>query len=181
MKHSALNFRKMQPSELMFFLTEKHYPAVQHLIERVNIHVSSAVKVNADIYPALYAVEKEYNKLVVLVQNQIRKNTRILFPFIENILEEKINSADVLSAFEFELNDIHTKHMQMRTFLADLSILSHGFKAESQASEGMKVTLSELHTLEQHLYRQFYLEDILLMPKVARASRRSAKGEKISP
>jgi iron-sulfur cluster repair protein YtfE (RIC family) len=156
----------MSPSQLMHFLTEKHYPSVLHLFERVGMRMPSIVKVNAKQFPSLHLLEEEYRKLDATAGNQIKKNIRILFPFIDNLLEEPIHNSEAISALEFELQDIHDRHMEIRLYLANLSELSHGFNAGLNSSESMKVTFSELHSLEQLLYRQFYLEDVLLMTKV---------------
>jgi iron-sulfur cluster repair protein YtfE (RIC family) len=136
------------------------------LFDTAGLRLSSAVIVNAPEYPFLLLMEKECRKLESLVRNQIRKNVRILFPFIDNVLEENIHNAEVLYALEFEMHEIHDRHMEMRTCLANLSGWSHGFHTGPDCSESMKVVFSELHSLEQHLYRLFYLEDVLLFPQI---------------
>jgi iron-sulfur cluster repair protein YtfE (RIC family) len=166
MKHDVLNFRKMSPSDLMLFLSKKHYPSLTHLFDRLGLRLPSAVRVNGSQHPSLHLLEDEYWKLETIVANQIKKNIRILFPFIDNLLEEPVHNAEGIAALEFELQEIHDRHMEIRLYLANLSELSHGFDAGINSSESMKITFSELHSLEQLLYRQFYLEDVLLMTKV---------------
>jgi iron-sulfur cluster repair protein YtfE (RIC family) len=168
MKHDALNFRNMSPTEIMHFLSWKHFPAIEHLIEQINVHLATTAKVNTSSDLPLRAMENEYRELALLVKNQMRKQGRILFPFIDNVLEDEKNNMDVLSDLEFEMSEVYSSHMQMRNYLANLSALSNGFKPGLNSSETMKVTFSELHSLEQQLYRQFYLEDVLLLPKVSR-------------
>jgi iron-sulfur cluster repair protein YtfE (RIC family) len=167
MKHTAFHFEKMSPVELMGYLSEKHYPIVVNLLEGTEIHLSTAVKTNEIVYPFLPEMEKEFRKLSTLTRRQINKNTRILFPFIDNALEQgKNNCNDLYSVLEIETEELHTQHIKMRTSLANMAALSYGFKPGMGSSETMKVAFSELHTFEQQLYRQFYVEDVLLVPKV---------------
>ncbi len=158
----------MAPSEIIHFLTDKHYPALIQLAEQLNIHLPASVKVNTSAHLPLDEIEKEYRKLVSLVKGQIKKHTRILFPFLDNVLEDGKVPSEVLSDLEIEISEIHTRHMQMRTHLAMLSSLSNNYTPGPNSSESMKVAFAELHSLELQLYRLFYIEDVLLLPKISK-------------
>ena len=166
MKHASYEFETMSPSELMVYLNGRHYPAVNRLMDQIDLHLSAMLRMDAGVHASFFKLNSEYRELSVLVKYHLQRNEEFLFPFIYRTLEEGLDNFKHLDNFEKELTGLHDSHMRMRLLLASLSECSQGYKPEPEATESKYVVYSELHSLEGYLYRQFYLEDVLLVQKV---------------
>jgi len=166
MKHTSYKFETMSPVELMAYLNGRHYPAVERLMDRIDMHMSGLIRSGSEVHPSLFRLDAEYRELSVLVKHHMQRNEDVLFPFIYQTLEEGLANFERMDQLEKEIAFLNSGHIHMRVHLANLSEFSHGFKSETDDGQEIQVLYSELHSLDGHLYRQFYLESILLIQKV---------------
>ncbi|MFI5148159.1 MAG: hypothetical protein ACHQRM_00385 [Bacteroidia bacterium] len=170
MKRAEEHIKKLPPPRLLNYMSERQYPALNKLIDRISAHLEAVIRKEAPVYPFLFEIEKEFMKITVLVRKQINKNTQILFPFIDNAWEEGAKDTEIIHSLELERADLQADHHRIETHLSCVTEIRQRIKPGIRQSSKLKMLLSELTLLDKELHWQFNAEDKLLFPKPSKTS-----------
>lgn len=157
-------------SSLIEYIESTHHAYVREAIPRIGAFLEKLVEVHGARHPELAFTAAAFQRLGAELTQHMRKEERVLFPFIRD-LDEHLKShlcSTLMSPFGSVENPIRMmehEHREAGEELATIRELTGGFVTPADGCTTYRVCMSELEAFERDLHRHVHLENNVLFPK----------------
>ncbi len=160
----------------------RHIVAVHHIytkkaLPEISRHLDTVVRVHGANHSELAAIRQLFTALRQELEPHLGKEERTVFPYIETMDESgRLPSAD-FSGISQPIAMLEREHESAGETFDRISDLSEGYRPPDDACNTYRLTLRELHDLEQDLHVHIAAENYLLFPKAVMLEE-SLRGQK---
>lgn len=157
-------------SSLIEYIESTHHAYVREAIPRIGAFLEKLVEVHGARHPELAFTAAAFQRLGAELMQHMRKEERVLFPFIRD-LDEHLKShlcSTLMSPFGSVENPIRMmehEHREAGEELSTIRELTGGFVTPADGCTTYRVCMSELEAFERDLHRHVHLENNVLFPK----------------
>ena len=157
-------------SSLIEYIESTHHAYVREAIPRIGAFLEKLVEVHGARHPELAFTAAAFQRLGAELMQHMRKEERVLFPFIRD-LDEHLKAhlcSTLMSPFGSVENPIRMmehEHREAGEELATIRELTGGFVTPADGCTTYRVCMSELEAFERDLHRHVHLENNVLFPK----------------
>lgn len=166
---TSIDFNTWEPDLLADYIEKKHHRYVVSKIQEITPYLNKVVKVHGDHNPELKEIEILFHQSANELLQHLQKEEKILFPFIRDMVNAKINGKTIMQAHfgtvENPINMMKHEHENEGERFSKISELSNQYTPPTHACNTYRVTFSLLKEFEDDLHQHIHLENNILFPK----------------
>jgi len=166
----CLNFSDFRADELAGYVCDHHHSFTRRTSKSILNRLDEVLKSDEQAKEEYRHLWKLCDILFNEIENHMRKEETILFPFIRKMVqaEQGIGEKEFPS-FTMVRNPIDLlkkEHRRINLLLQEIRIATHYYKPAEESSAICKLCLSEMFDLDQDIQKHLYLEETVLYPKL---------------
>ncbi len=164
-----IDFNSWELDLLADYIEKTHHRYVVSKIEEIKMYLNKVVRVHGNHNPELYEIDILFNQSAQELSQHLQKEEMILFPFIRNMVQCKIEEKPLLfphfGTVENPIAMMKQEHQNEGTRFEKISELSNQYTPPSHACNTYRVTFALLKEFEDNLHQHIHLENNILFPK----------------
>ncbi len=168
--YQQIDFNELELEELVDYISDKHHAYCKQMLPLINSHLYNVTAAEEIKDAGLISIRKYFTDFSTILDQHLRKEDEILFPFIKNILDAKRNNeGNPLSQVPLMGNPLHILVKEHQKLISLLSIMrndSHNYFAPERSSAALKLCYSELYEFENEFHKHMFIEENILFPKL---------------
>ena len=168
-KYEQIDFSELELDELIDYIVDKHHAYCKQMLPMIGSHlltVTDAEKNN----PGFKSVSNYFPGFIDIVEEHLRKEEQIFFPFLKKTLGAYRNSIkNHLSQFPLIKNPLHIlqiEHEKLVSLLSKMKNDSHNYFIPEKRSAAFNLCYNELYEFEEEFLKHIYIEEKYLFPKI---------------
>lgn len=155
--------------KLAKYIVEKHHTYVRQRIPEIEPFLDKVVRVHGEKHPELKKVQENFQAVKEELLNHMQKEEKVLFPYIEQMMEAKKNNAQLEPPFfgtiKNPINMMEMEHESAGNAFKEIREITNDLTPPDSACNTYRVTFSLLDEFENDLHRHIHLENNVLFPK----------------
>ena len=168
--YQQIDFNELELTELVDYITDKHHAYCKQMLPLIYNHLQTVTSVSEKNDSGFKSICKYFTDFMILIEQHLRKEEHIFFPFIKKILESKQNKESKplsqVPLIEKPLHILQSEHEKLVSLLSKMRNDSHNYFAPEQSSVALKLCYSELYDFEKEFHKHIFMEDKFLFPKI---------------
>lgn len=168
--YQQIDFSELELDELVNYITDKHHAYCKQMLPLIYNHLQTVTTEAEKNDSGFKSVCKYFTDFTTKLEQHLRKEEHIFFPFIKKILDAKRNKeSNPLSQvplIENPLQILQTEHEKLISLLSIMRNDSHNYFAPEKSSAALKLCYSELYDFEKDFHKHIFMEENFLFPKI---------------
>lgn len=164
-----IDFNSWELDLLADYIEKTHHRYVIAKIEEIKPYLNKVVKVHGNHNPELKEIEILFNQSAHELTQHLQKEEMVLFPFIRNMVNSKIEQKPLLiphfGTVENPISMMKNEHQNEGERFEKIAGLSNNYTPPSHACNTYRVTFALLKEFEDNLHQHIHLENNILFPK----------------
>ena len=164
-----IDFNSWELDLLADYIEKTHHRYVIAKIEEIKPYLNKVVKVHGNHNPELKEIEILFNQSAHELTQHLQKEEMVLFPFIRNMVNSKIEKKPLLiphfGTVENPISMMKNEHQNEGERFEKIAGLSNNYTPPSHACNTYRVTFALLKEFEDNLHQHIHLENNILFPK----------------
>lgn len=166
---NSIDFQSWPLDLLASYIEKTHHRYVEQSTPALLQFLNKLCSVHGKNHPELYEINQLFNECASALQQHMHKEERILFPFIETMVNAKAHGKQLENPHFGTVNNpinmmIH-EHEAEGERLAKIADLTSGYNPPADACNTYRVTYAMLEEFEKDLHKHIHLENNILFPK----------------
>lgn len=165
----AAPFAEWEPELLCDYIVNNHHMYVARMIPVLYTHTKKIAAVHGANHPELLTIAEHFETVAIELQQHMKKEEQLLFPFIKTLAAaKKQNGSSVQAPFGSVQNPIRmmeAEHQNAGDELYRIRELSSGYTVPEDGCTTYRITYQELQDFERDLHQHVHLENNILFPK----------------
>jgi regulator of cell morphogenesis and NO signaling len=164
-----IDFDQLDLQDLIHYIKEKEHAYYRQMMPLIQKHLVDVTIEKTKISLGFRAVSDGFSQICPLLDQHLRKEDDILFPYILGQLEGKENDTyneKLIPLIESPIQLLQKEHTAIDKLLAKINKISHNFYTPDSAAPTYKLAYQELREFEKKLARTIKMEDEILFPKI---------------
>lgn len=168
---SFINFNSVPLNDLCEYVTDRFHTEVVNSIALINIQIEKvparACKVD------LIALKSKFSNFQKLLENHLRKESTILFPFVQTLMSSdstKKTTDHRLDMLENSIAILSAEHRSLEQELNAIRSLTGDYRPDC-AGDSSYLCFVSLFDLDVNVRRLIYLEEMVLYKRMLEAAR----------
>lgn len=166
---NSLNFQTWRLDKLCHYIVSKHHSFTYQQMSFISALAEKIVADESHNYPYIRKLSEVFNRMAIDTKIHMRKEERILFPFIEQLVEAAEENVKVSRPFFGTVNNptqiMTVEHEEAAEDMATIRKITNNFRIPSNASKSLVTLYERLKQFEADLKTHVYLENHILFPK----------------
>lgn len=166
---TSIDFNAWELDLLADYIEKTHHRYVVAKIQEITPYLNKVVRVHGDHNPELKEIEILFQQSANELSQHLQKEENILFPFIREMVNAKINGNAIMQAHfgtvENPIQMMKHEHENEGERFSKISELSNQYTPPAHACNTYRVTFSLLKEFEDNLHQHIHLENNILFPK----------------
>jgi regulator of cell morphogenesis and NO signaling len=150
-------------------IEKKHHSYVTEAIPALQQFLDKLCRVHGGNHPELFAIKEEFNAAACELTLHMKKEERILFPFIRKMAAASHNNepyiAPAFDTIENPINMMMAEHDIEGERFRTIAKLSNDYTAPDDGCTTYRVAFSLLKEFEEDLHLHIHLENNILFPR----------------
>jgi regulator of cell morphogenesis and NO signaling len=163
------DFQRMNLAELITYILDKHHVYTREEMDRLEALAAKVVSAHGANHPELLTMRDLLQQLFTELKGHMFKEEQILFPFIVELEQSKLQNRRMpLAPFGTVNNPIRMmmfEHDNAGEILRQLRKLAADYQAPADACVSYQTLFQALEVFEQDLHQHIHLENNILFPK----------------
>lgn len=168
-KNKPIHFNEIALDDLMEYIVSKHHNYVKQALPMLYTHTQKVAQMHSENHPETIEIAYYFAEIKKDLEQHLRKEEYILFPYIKNMVAAKKNinkeSLSLTTLINNPIKVMENEHEKVGTLLASMKKLSKNYTLPSDACTTFQLTYSELKEFEEDLHQHMHLENNILFPK----------------
>lgn len=164
-----IDFNSWELDLLADFIEKTHHRYVVSKIEEIKMYLKKVVIVHGNHNPELKEIELLFNQSAQDLSQHMQNEETILFPFIRNMVNSKIEKKPLLfpqfGTVENPIAMMKNEHQNEGERFEKIAELSNNYTPPSHACNTYRVAFALLREFEENLHQHIHLENNILFPK----------------
>ena len=164
-----IDFNSWELDLLADYIEKTHHRYVVAKIEEIKPYLNKVVRVHGNHNPELKEIEILFNQSAHELTHHLQKEEIVLFPFIRNMVNSKIEQKPLLlphfGTVENPISMMKEEHQNEGERFEKIAELSNNYTPPSHACNTYRVTFALLKEFEDNLHQHIHLENNILFPK----------------
>lgn len=169
---AAGTFTAMEPDVLCNHIVETHHAYVTKMIPVLYAHTQKVAAVHGANHPEVIAIAKHFETVAIELQQHMKKEEQMLFPFIKALhAAVKKNEPVIHAPFGTVQNPIRmmeAEHQNAGDEMFEIRSLSNNYTPPTDGCTTYRITYQELQDFERDLHQHVHLENNILFPAAIR-------------
>ena len=161
-------YASMGLKELIDHIVAKHHAFVRQMIPVISAHTQKVKKVHGAHHPEVVRIADRFEAVAADLQQHLRKEEQILFPYILSLEQaKKTGQGAILAPFGTVQNPIRMmeqEHQSAGDEMYEIRSLSKRYTPPDDACTTFRVSYQELEEFEKDLHQHVHLENNMLFP-----------------
>lgn len=166
---NTLNFETWKLDRLCQYIVSKHHSFTYQQMSFISALTEKIVAEESHIYPFIYKLSQVFDRMAIDTKKHMRKEERILFPFIEQLVEAAEENVKISRPFFGTVNNptqvMTIEHEEAAEDMATIRKITDNYRIPSNASSSLIALYEKLEQFEADLKIHVYLENDILFPK----------------
>lgn len=166
--NNAQDYKSWPLDLLADYIEKKHHRYVEAKLPEIKTYLDKICQVHGNNHKELFEIQKLYNESCGELTVHIKKEERILFPYIREIIVSKEKSKKLDSPqFGSIINPIRmlmVEHNNEGEKFRKIEVLSDNYTIPEDGCNTYKVTLLLLKEFQEDLHMHIHLENNILFP-----------------
>jgi regulator of cell morphogenesis and NO signaling len=166
---SQTPFTEWEPDALCDYIVENHHSYVARMIPVLYTHTKKIAAVHGANHPELLAIAQHFETVAMELQQHMKKEELLLFPFIKELHAAKKQNASIVSApfgsVQNPIRMMEAEHQNAGDEMYSIRSLSNGYTVPADGCTTYRITYQELQDFERDLHQHVHLENNILFPK----------------
>jgi regulator of cell morphogenesis and NO signaling len=162
-------YAEWEPDVLCDYIVSNHHSYVTTMIPVLYTHTKKIAAVHGENHPELLTIAEHFETVAIELQQHMKKEEHLLFPFIRTLAAAKRqNSSAVPAPFGSVKNPIRMmekEHQNAGDEMYSIRSLSSGYTVPADGCTTYRITYQELQDFENDLHQHVHLENNILFPK----------------
>ena len=162
-------FAEWEPDILCDYIVQNHHAYVAKMIPLLYMHTRKIAAVHGANHPELLSIAEHFEAVALELQQHMKKEEQMLFPFIKTTYAaKKHNESAVHAPFGSVQNPIRmmeAEHQNAGDEMYSIRSLSNGYTVPADGCTTYRITYQELQDFERDLHEHVHLENNILFPK----------------
>jgi len=162
-------FSEWEPDVLCDYIVNNHHSYVMKMIPVLYTHTKKIAAVHGANHPELLKIADHFETVAIELQQHMKKEEQMLFPFIKKLyVSKKHNTSTVQAPFGSVQNPIRMmeeEHQNAGDEMYSIRSLSNGYTVPADGCTTYRITYQELQDFEHDLHQHVHLENNILFPK----------------
>lgn len=163
------DFQAMTLVELISYILDKHHVYTKEEMDRLEPLAAKVVGAHGANHPELLTIRDLLQQLCTELRGHMFKEEQILFPFIVELEQSKMQSRPApfapFGTVDNPIRMMMLEHDKAGEILRELRKLSADYKTPADACVSYQTFYQALEAFEQDLHQHIHLENNLLFPK----------------
>ena len=163
------NYQSWPPDLLAAYIEQIHHVYVRKKIIEIKPYLSKITAVHGDVHPQLHEVKQLFEESAYDLEQHMKKEERILFPFIKKMVKMKTENVQAekysFSSVENPIAMMHEEHDTEGERFRKIAALTNNYTVPSDGCNTYRVTLALLKEFEDDLHLHIHLENNILFPQ----------------
>ena len=169
---SGIRFAEWEPDFLINYIVQNHHAYVTKMTPILYTHTQKIAAMHGSNHPEVIQIAKHFETVAVEMQQHMKKEEEVLFPFINALFTaKKTNRFDLIPQFGSVQNPIRMmelEHQHAGDEMFAIRSLSNYYSLPEDACTTYRVTYQELQDFEVDLHRHVHLENNILFPNAVK-------------
>ncbi|SMO47948.1 iron-sulfur cluster repair di-iron protein [Fodinibius sediminis] len=169
------NYNQWSLDFLIDYIVNNHHKFTRNKLPEIAAYAHKVAKVHGQRHPELLQINQEFSIMHSEILNHLEKEERILFPYINKLLEakEKGTKADIdnFGMAADPISMMEEEHDEAGASMAKIRRLSNNFTPPEDACATYRVLFENLAGFEKDLHKHVHLENNILFPKALELER----------
>ncbi len=161
-------FAEMTPDVLCNYIVNTHHAYVTRMIPVLYVHTQKVAAVHGANHPEVIEIAKHFQAVAVEMQQHMKKEEQMLFPFIKALYNStKKNEPVNFAAFGSVQNPIRmmeSEHQNAGDEMFAIRSLSNNYTPPEDGCTTFRISYQELQDFELDLHQHVHLENNILFP-----------------
>ncbi len=166
--NTSTAFTGMAPDTLCNHIVETHHAYVTRMIPVLYTHTQKIAAVHGANHPEVIAIAKHFETVAMELQQHMKKEEEMLFPFIKALYAAtKKNEPIIHAPFGSVQNPIRmmeAEHQNAGDEMFEIRSLSNNYTTPEDGCTTYRITYQELQDFERDLHEHVHLENNILFP-----------------
>jgi regulator of cell morphogenesis and NO signaling len=166
------SFKEMQPDMQCNYIVDTHHAYVSKMIPVLYAHTQKVAAVHGANHPEVIAIAKHFETVAIELQQHMKKEEQMLFPFIKALhAAVKKNEPIIHAPFGTVQNPIRmmeAEHQNAGDEMFEIRSLSSNYTPPADGCTTYRITYQELQDFERDLHEHVHLENNILFPAAVR-------------
>lgn len=167
--HKSLNFETWKLDRLCQYIVSKHHSFTYQQMSFISALAEKIVTDEGDVYPYIHKLSQIFDRMAIDTKKHMRKEERILFPFIEQLVEAAEENVKINRPFFGTVNNptqvMTIEHEEAAEDMATIRKITDNYRIPANASPSLITLYEKLTQFEADLKTHVYLENHILFPK----------------
>lgn len=164
-----IDFNSWELDLLADYIEKTHHRYVMTKIEEIKPYLNKVTRVHGEHNPELKEIEILFNQSAQELSQHLQKEEMILFPFIRNMVNSKMEEKPLFfphfGTVENPITMMKHEHQNEGERFEKIAELSNNYTPPSHACNTYRVTFALLKEFEDNLHQHIHLENNILFPK----------------
>lgn len=173
--YQQIDFSELELSELVDYITDKHHVYCKQMLPLIYNHLQTVTSASEKNDVGFKSIYKYFTDFTTLLEQHLRKEEHIFFPYIKKIIESQRNKESKplsqVPLIENPMRILQSEHEKLVSLLSKMSNDSHNYFVPEQSSTTLKLCYSELYEFEKEFHKHIWMEDKFLFPKILELER----------
>ncbi len=166
------SFKEMEPDMQCNYIVDTHHAYVSKMIPVLYTHTKKIAAVHGANHPEVIAIAKHFETVAIELQQHMKKEEQMLFPFIKALhAAVKKNEPIIHAPFGTVQNPIRimeAEHQNAGDEMFEIRSLSNNYTPPEDGCTTYRITYQELQDFERDLHQHVHLENNILFPAAIR-------------
>lgn len=166
---SSFRFGDWDSDFLIDYIVNNHHAYVSKMVPVLLVHTQKIASVHGARHPEVVKIADHFNSVAGDLQQHMRKEELVLFPFIKELARAKKAGQHTLrppfGTVGNPIRMMEAEHQAAGDEMSAIRNLSNGYIVPEDACTTYRVTYQELHDFEVDLHQHVHLENNILFPK----------------
>ena len=168
--YQQIDFSELELNELVDYITDKHHAYCKQMLPLIYNHLEAVTSDAEKNDPGFKSVCNYFTEFIPLLEQHLRKEEFIFFPFIKKLSDAGRNKESKplsqIPLIENPLNILLSEHEKLISLMSVMRNDSRDFFAFEQSSAALKLCYSELYDFEKEFREHIFIEEKFLFPKI---------------
>jgi regulator of cell morphogenesis and NO signaling len=159
---------------LIDHIVSVHHAYVRSALPVISQHLSKLISAHGPQHAELLRVGAYFSLLSTDLQQHLRKEEHVLFPYVRDLATQQGSAAVTQSPFgtvENPIRMMEREHSEAGDAMRIIRELTHGYSTPQDGCTTYGTTMAELQHFESDLHRHVHLENNVLFPAAVRLER----------